>query len=474
MITHKMLQQLLEKLHINENSVPKSLKLWQQFLRSIDQAYINYDHDVVNYKHAMRLASDEFLTLSNHLENAQYIGRMGYWNYNHDQNRFDLSKGFYSLLGLSHTDIIPHYDYLLSIVHELDNSKLRQCIDYALTNENNRSECEIRMKHSDGNFTWYNVICCAQSSSIQDNIKSLFGIIYDISEYKQAQQEIAALHEQLMNTARQAGKTEIVVSMLHNVGNVLNSANVSISLLRESISKPHMNKFTAVAQLLMDHKQDMISYLTTDNKGKLIPEYIIKLSQSMQHEHQICRQETDNIHEYIQHIKEIIVLQSSHHHTVDVSESVSFPAIILKSLQMSGLDFDQLGINITVQHDEELTINCNRSSLLQILVNLIKNATEAVMTNDVEKLREITLFFNAHEKKSLIIHIHDNGVGIDSQNINKIFSFGFTTKKQGHGYGLHDCALKAKEMKGSLTAASQGLGLGTTFTLTLPLNSKLS
>jgi two-component system NtrC family sensor kinase len=60
-------------------------------------------------------------------------------------------------------------------------------------------------------------------------------------------------------------------------------------------------------------------------------------------------------------------------------------------------------------------------------------------------------------------------VGIAPENLTRIFSHGFTTRTDGHGFGLHSAALAAQQMGGRLTAQSDGPGRGATFTLELPV-----
>lgn len=70
------------------------------------------------------------------------------------------------------------------------------------------------------------------------------------------------------------------------------------------------------------------------------------------------------------------------------------------------------------------------------------------------------------------IAVSDNGVGIPPENLTRIFHHGFTTKRDGHGFGLHSGALAAKELDGTLSVASEGVGKGATFTLELPLEQE--
>ena len=103
---------------------------------------------------------------------------------------------------------------------------------------------------------------------------------------------------------------------------------------------------------------------------------------------------------------------------------------------------------------------------LQILVNLIRNAKQscAASGHRENKLRIQMTAENGHVR----IAVSDTGVGISPENLTRIFDHGFTTKKDGHGFGLHNAALTAKELGGALTAQSEGPGHGATFVLELP------
>jgi C4-dicarboxylate-specific signal transduction histidine kinase len=113
-------------------------------------------------------------------------------------------------------------------------------------------------------------------------------------------------------------------------------------------------------------------------------------------------------------------------------------------------------------------VQLDKHKMLQILVNLIKNATDALRQSDRND-KVLSAIIAAEGANQVRIAIRDNGLGIDPENLTRIFAHGFTTKKEGHGFGLHSSAVAAHEMGGSLNVASDGLGQGATFTLTLPV-----
>jgi signal transduction histidine kinase len=114
----------------------------------------------------------------------------------------------------------------------------------------------------------------------------------------------------------------------------------------------------------------------------------------------------------------------------------------------------------------------DRHKVLQILINLINNAKHAL--DHRPDGRRLTLRIIRHDTERVRVEVTDNGTGVPPEILNRIFSHGFTTKKTGHGFGLHSGANAAKEMGGSLSVRSDGEGTGATFVLELPLNKNTS
>jgi signal transduction histidine kinase len=111
-----------------------------------------------------------------------------------------------------------------------------------------------------------------------------------------------------------------------------------------------------------------------------------------------------------------------------------------------------------------------KHKVLQILVNLIRNAKYACDESGRKDKQMIVRVSNGDNR--VRISVKDNGIGIPQENLTRIFNHGFTTKKDGHGFGLHSGALSAKELGGSLEVHSEGKNQGAMFTLELPLSQK--
>ncbi len=276
-------------------------------------------------------------------------------------------------------------------------------------------------------------------------------------------------HRQLQEMSRQAGMAQIATNVLHNVGNVLNSVNVSSNLISESTRRSKLSSFPKIVTLLNENQANLSAFLTQDPRGKQLTPYLAQLSDHLIAEQDANLKELESLRKNIDHIKTIVNMQQNYAKTPQIKERLSAVELVEDSIRMN------VGIlarnNVQVIRDFEPTgsVDVDKHQSLQILVNLIKNAAQACLESpNPEKRVTIRL---VKINNSVHIIITDNGIGIAPENIDRIFNQGFTTKKDGHGFGLHSAANSAKEMGGSLSAQSTGVGTGASFTLQLPLAS---
>ncbi len=279
------------------------------------------------------------------------------------------------------------------------------------------------------------------------------------------------LHRQLLETSRQAGMAEVATGVLHNVGNVLNSVNVSASLLTDRLKQSKIINVERVAGLLHEHADHLGQYLTEDPKGKKLPAFIGDLARHLTREQASALEELDDLRKNIEHIKDIVSMQQSYAKVVGVTQSLAVRDLVEDALRMNESSLIRHDIQLVREYDAHMPdIIVDKHKVMQILINLIRNAKYACDESRAPEKRLVVRV--ASEAGRLTISVTDNGIGIPPENLNRIFNHGFTTRKDGHGFGLHSGALAAKEMGGSLTAQSEGSGRGATFTLELPLEHK--
>ncbi len=293
----------------------------------------------------------------------------------------------------------------------------------------------------------------------------------EIEERKKFQLENQRVHQQLLETSRQAGMAEIATNVLHNVGNVLNSVNVSANLVTESVKNSKAAGLSRVVELLNDHEHDLATFLTDDARGKNLPMYLTQLAAHIQTDREMTVKELDSLKSNIDHIKEIVAMQQNYARVSGIKEAVNVIDLVEDSVRMNLGSLERHGVEVVREFESVPELNVDKHKVLQILVNLMRNAKFACDESGRADGR-MTLQVASHEGH-IQISVNDNGVGIPPENMTRIFSHGFTTRKSGHGFGLHSGALAAKEMGGSLTVHSDGLGHGATFTLELPLNNDI-
>ncbi len=299
----------------------------------------------------------------------------------------------------------------------------------------------------------------------------LRGILIDISVQKKADMELERLNKELVETSRMAGMAEVATGVLHNVGNVLNSVNVTATLLRENLRSSEITSLIKVADLFQKHEHDLGQYLTADAKGKLVPGFVIQLAQHLNQDHTELQKECDQLATNIEHIKEIVSMQQSYARVSGCMETVSIAALVENALQINAESFVRHQVEVIREYSEVPPVIVDKHKVLQILINIVNNAKYA-LDHAGRNDKKLSVSIGLTEGKKVKITIKDNGLGIQPENLTKIFSHGFTTKQDGHGFGLHSGANAAKEMGGMLAARSEGLGKGAAFILELPITNQ--
>lgn len=289
----------------------------------------------------------------------------------------------------------------------------------------------------------------------------------EMGERQRMQQQVERTHQDLMVASRQAGMAEVASSVLHNVGNVLNSVGVSTGLLTQGLRKSRVSNLAKVVQLMRTHEHDLGNFVTNDPRGKELPHYLGLLSSQLASEQAAALEELGSLRKSVEHISHIVVMQQSYATTSGVVERVHLRDVMEDAVRLDSNTLPRQILQIIREYDPTLPeITVDRHKVLHILVHLIRNAAYACAESGKADQQLTLRLVNGPTAVQAIVA--DNGVGIAPPDLPRLFHQGFTTKKGGHGYGLHSGALAAKEMGGSLTATSPGLGRGASFTLQLP------
>ena len=337
----------------------------------------------------------------------------------------------------------------------------------ALTTVARSLDVEYRIERPDGERRWVRVRGF-QVRDANDQLICHAGIVTDTTERKLAHAELDAAHKQLMEASRRAGMAEIATNVLHNVGNILNSVTVSAGLARGALGTSQAQGLRRAVQMMAGHASDLGTFLTQDEKGRMLPGYLSGISNALLQEQQEMSKELEHLMQGVDHIREVVTMQQSYAGNAGVVTPSRIGNLVEDALRINGDGLERDRITVTRDIGPVPRALLDRSRILQILVNLIGNARDALLGLPPEA-RRITVSAGA-EGGLLRVSVQDEGEGISENVRSRIFAHGFTTRKHGHGFGLHSCAQAAAEMGGRLTVHSDGPGRGATFTLELPLD----
>ncbi len=284
---------------------------------------------------------------------------------------------------------------------------------------------------------------------------------------KERTRELENAQGRLVDMSRRAGMAEVASGVLHNVGNVMNSVNVGASVARDQVKALPVEGVTRACELIDQNAQRLAEYLRSDPTGRKLPEYLRKLGLALSNEKGAILTQMDQLSGHLEHMKKIIAAQQSYAKVNGMTEVCTLEEIAETALQISEGVLRNSNIEVVRDYEKLPPVLVDRHQLMQILVNLVSNAKHALEEASPAK-RELMVAI-AKVEGGVRIEVRDNGIGISAANLAKIFNHGFTTKKQGHGFGLHNCANAAQQMDGSLTAYSDGPGKGASFVLRMPV-----
>jgi two-component system, NtrC family, sensor kinase len=288
----------------------------------------------------------------------------------------------------------------------------------------------------------------------------------EIAERLKAEEKLETVHREFVDAARRAGMAEIATGVLHNVGNVLNSVNVSATMLTNQLKTSKVTQLGQVVNLIEQNSNDLGTFITNNEKGRQVPRFLKVLSDHLAADEKALLEEAEALIANVDHIKTIISTQQSYATSGGMVEPVEVNSLLDDAVKLHATSFGKHRIELIRDYAELPTLLIDKQRLMQIVINLVKNAKESL--REQQECERKLIVRTKKEGDHLIIEVTDTGIGIKPDQLTKVFSHGFTTKATGHGFGLHSCANAATEMDGKLTASSAGHLQGATFRLDLP------
>jgi PAS domain S-box-containing protein len=372
------------------------------------------------------------------------------------------SDTMYELYGQSPATFRPTLNGWLAVIHPDDRSAAEAAIQSALT-ERKPLRAQYRIVRSDGG-TGHVESMAAVTTDSAGGTPRLVGIDLDIAERVAAQEREQRLQQQLRDASRHAGMADVATSVLHNVGNVLNSVNVSADVVAGNLRAGRLSGLHRVVSWLQQPAADRGGDIAGDSR---VAVYLGALARQLESDQEKTLQEIESLKTNIAHIKEIVSMQQRYAKLGGVVETIDVAQLVDESLRINRSGFEGRSITVVREFERIPQITVDKHKVLQILVNLVRNARDACEAAS-DAVKRVTVRVAACAR-GVQVQVIDTGVGIAPENLIRIFNHGFTTKKSGHGFGLHSGALAARELGGELRVESGGLGSGATFVLELPV-----
>ncbi len=369
-------------------------------------------------------------------------------------------------------DTLPDYTVLSRLVHPEDLARHERMNQLVGSGKIDSFNVEVRFLLEAGAIVWGSLSVAVIRDDAGRIVQDI-GILEDITARKHAEDQLATTYKNLVDASRVAGMAEVATGVLHNVGNVLNSLNVSSNLISSTLRQSKAESLVRLSALLDEHAANLAVFLTDDPKGKLVPALLAKLAQNSIAERDWLAQEIASVQKNIDHIKEIVAMQQSYATVIGVVETLAPATLFEDAIRMNTAALLRHDVQVVREFSPVPPVAVEKGKVLQILINLIRNAKYACDDAQADfgpREKQIVLRVEPAPGNRVRLVVRDNGIGIAPENLTRIFAHGFTTRAYGHGFGLHSSALAAQEMKGSLLAQSDGLGTGATFILDIPVS----
>ncbi|MBM3976388.1 MAG: HAMP domain-containing protein [Planctomycetes bacterium] len=280
--------------------------------------------------------------------------------------------------------------------------------------------------------------------------------------------KLARSRQQVVETARAAGMSEIATGILHNVGNVLNSVNVAHELASTRVRESKSLLLEKLAGVVSERGADLSRWIASDAQGQRFAPFLLGLTKQISEERAVVVSELETLGEGIRHIRTLVDAQQAYATNGRLEEPVELEPELRRAIQLTeSAPGAAKNVDVRVECTPGLVLHTDRHRLLDVLVNVVQNARQA-LAERCDGRPTIVLRASAGPSGIACIEIEDNGVGIAPEHMPQLFRHGFTTKRIGHGFGLHASANAATQLGGRISARSDGPGRGAVFTLELP------
>jgi signal transduction histidine kinase len=411
---------------------------------------------------------EELEALSIRFEIATRAAQAGLWEWQESNGELWWNDTMYAIYGLTRGDCQLTLAGAIAAIHPDDVALAQAAWDAALQDAG-QLHVQFRILRPDRSIAHVDTLAVVVTDP-NSRQRRLVGITLDVSQRAFAEQRERLLQKQLRAASHQSGMAEVATGVLHNVGNVLNSLGVSSSTAQSRLRTLQLERVTRVAELLAEHRDALGEFLNGNARGRLLPEYLSTLGAQLQKDASELQAEMGAIADHVRYLREIVQTQQSAARSAGAAELVSVRELVEAAIALRSQELR--GAHITRDIPALPEVLTDRYKLLQIIINFVANACDAVSEQQTGEQRIIVRAREIDEQ--IEIAVEDSGVGIAAQLLPRVWEFGFTTKARGHGFGLHSSAVAAQQLGGTVSAASDGPGQGARFAVRIPIRAEAS
>jgi PAS domain S-box-containing protein len=375
------------------------------------------------------------------------------------------SDAMWQIFGQDPARFRPTYEECLALVHPEDRSDVRANAGRPGVARAARS-LRFRIIRPDGSIR--HVQSIAATERHPGSADRIMGVVVDVTDRVEAERREYGQQLRLRESSHQAGMAEVARGVLHSVGNVANSLGITNATIRRNLKALRLEQLDQAATLVHENRATLASFLTDDERGRHLPDYLPALAQKICSDVRAVQAELDTTDALLGHLRDIVSAQHLRAHIGGLRESVNLKEVIDAALCAPVMDVAAIEV---VRHYEDCPqLTTDRHKLTLILVILLDNARDAVLASATGSGR-ISVHLG-READHAVIMVEDSGVGMSAEVLSRLWRFGFTTKSNGQGFDLHNSANAAREIGATITAHSNGTNQGSRFVVRLPILNK--
>lgn len=283
--------------------------------------------------------------------------------------------------------------------------------------------------------------------------------------------ELVKTQEQLVQAAHQAGMAEITTNILHNLGNALNSVNVTSSVIGKDLRELKIEFLEKLAKLVSANQDNLSEFVTHDARGKKIPEALNAVADALSKGREALLADISALDEQILRMNDLIRKQHAHINVGGFYEPVELQQMIPQIVSMQRKKLERYEVDVIYELEPLERVRIQKSKMVQVLIHVLNNAFEAIQMSEKENGHRLAITLRRAEDGMVELSVRDSGIGVEPDALEQIFYHGYSTKNNQTGFGLHYCANAMMEMKGSVRAFSDGSEHGTLIVLRFPFTA---